>query len=622
MAGPGLDDFRMSVARGQRLARRHEEAQAGVYQAWLDEQRKLAAERLLATAVTAGGAMPNPDEIYPLDKASARLHASSEPGRVAMVQDTVHGVSALYGASFDVTNPLIANLLTKMGQKITHIAEWQRAGIMNAVQHGYDQGYSVVRMAELMTDPSTGINSMRRAAMIARTELTQATQGASLAAAQTVDVAKFKQWLAAIDSRTRHDHSMVSGDVAKLHEKFNVNGHPMDHPGDPVAPAKEVVHCRCVLVYTDNPEGLAGVPKHDQIQAAASNPEVIADDQRWLRRHRSELARPEKQRQAQLDALERAAAEREKLNTPGIHHRGDLSPDDSFTYHGSSAHHYENVGNTGRHADIPEYRPNGGSEFVLTTRHGQQIKVFHEHRKDLGVEIPETIRQASMMRRLEELRAQLDELPRKVAADIRLIRMMNDRNPGDAYWTAMRGRGDFQAVATGGDGHISWWGGRKSDYGVLAHEAGHTISGDYRYTIQGARGIDDLGLPPTWWDQPEVWGGPPDGDKWLALARADSKHRGSLWTESAPGSWQEDLSGQFVDWIPAVKDGHRITQTGGAVTSYGADSMAEDFAESVRLWALDRKHGYLGISSDGTRIRFKDLFPRRAGYLSRLLGGK
>lgn len=615
---PSLDTFRGALGRGSRLAKRRVDDQAAIYFSWMEDELALAVEHLKAAAVTAAGAPPNSSEIYDTEAAAGRLLGRTEQGRLDMVNDTLEGVNAVWGASFDVTNPLINNLLTGMGQKITHIAEWQRAGVMNAVQYGYDQGYSIPRIAELMTDPSTGINSMRRAAMIARTELTTATSGAGLAAAQALEVSKFKQWLGTSDSRTRLDHSTVSGSVVKLKDAFNVNGHMMQHPGDPSAPAKEVVHCRCVLVYTDDPEGMARVPHHDDIQAAASNPEVIADDQRWLRKHRSELSRPERQRQAELARLQAEAAEREHLATPGTHHRRDLTQDEAWEHHGTKG---RTLDANGRSVDTPDYRPQAGSEYTLTTRAGHQVSVFAERHQlpvSEGGLIPDEMVKASMLRRVQELQAHLDSLPTKLQREIKQINLMGGRNPGDVYWQVMRGRDNWEAVATGGNGRINWWGGRKADFPTLAHEAGHSVAGAYRYTLPETRGVRWLGTPPSWWDQPTVWGGPPDGAKWLSIAKADSKHQADAWYDAAPGSAM-DIQSQ-ITMHPEYKS-FAMNRTGGAVTSYGADSMAEDFAESCSLWAFDRRYGYVATAADGTRIRFKDIYPRRAGYLSRLLGG-
>ena len=36
-----------------------------------------------------------------------------------------------------------------------------------------------------------------------------------------------------------------------LYEDFDIGGSPMNHAGDPKGGAKNVVNCRCVIVYAD-----------------------------------------------------------------------------------------------------------------------------------------------------------------------------------------------------------------------------------------------------------------------------------------------------------------------------------------------------------------------------------
>ena len=54
-----------------------------------------------------------------------------------------------------------------------------------------------------------------------------------------------KQWDSTLDSRTRPSHQKVDGEIVDVEEKFS-NG--LMYPGDPNAPASEVVNCRCALL--------------------------------------------------------------------------------------------------------------------------------------------------------------------------------------------------------------------------------------------------------------------------------------------------------------------------------------------------------------------------------------
>jgi hypothetical protein len=60
-----------------------------------------------------------------------------------------------------------------------------------------------------------------------------------------------------------------------------------------------------------------------------------------------------------------------------------------------------------------------------------------------------------------------------------------------------------------------------------------------------------------------------------------------------------------------------------AITGYAANSLAEDWAESVRLWQLDRQRGRLAVRgyTNPEPVRFADLWPGRAGILDARFGG-
>lgn len=90
-----------------------------------------------------------------------------------------------------------------------------------------------------------------RAKTIARTEVVGASNAGSLAQmrAAGTDAPVAKTWLATSDARTRRTHREADGQLVALDRPFTVGGAALDHPGDPAGPAKEVVNCRCTLLY-------------------------------------------------------------------------------------------------------------------------------------------------------------------------------------------------------------------------------------------------------------------------------------------------------------------------------------------------------------------------------------
>ena len=94
-----------------------------------------------------------------------------------------------------------------------------------------------------------------RAMMIARTETHNAASFANHqyynAVADQLQNNMKKRWVATADNRTRSFHQSVNGQVRDMDQDFDVGGAKMSYPGDPRGGAKNVINCRCVVVYVD-----------------------------------------------------------------------------------------------------------------------------------------------------------------------------------------------------------------------------------------------------------------------------------------------------------------------------------------------------------------------------------
>jgi SPP1 gp7 family putative phage head morphogenesis protein len=109
------------------------------------------------------------------------------------------------------------------------------------------QGKSIKHMAD---DLQKRITTMSRDSAIrtARTAVTGAQNAGrmdSYAAAGKMGIKLKKEWLATLDSRTRHSHAMLDGEQVAQDKKFS-NG--CRFPGDPQGPPWEIYNCRCTLV--------------------------------------------------------------------------------------------------------------------------------------------------------------------------------------------------------------------------------------------------------------------------------------------------------------------------------------------------------------------------------------
>jgi SPP1 gp7 family putative phage head morphogenesis protein len=137
---------------------------------------------------------------------------------------------------------------------------WNSRHVTSAVTQAVLQGQTAPQLAASIA----GIAAMdERAAMkAARTAITSAhslgkLKGYERAAGMGIDVKK--QWLAALDSRTRGSHRHLDGEVVKLDAGFS-NG--LKYPGDPDGPASEVYNCRCTLVP------VIGDVEYDEVERA------------------------------------------------------------------------------------------------------------------------------------------------------------------------------------------------------------------------------------------------------------------------------------------------------------------------------------------------------------------
>lgn len=109
------------------------------------------------------------------------------------------------------------------------------------------QGKSIKHMAD---DLQKRITTMSRDSAIrtARTAVTGAQNAGrmdSYAAAEKMGIKVKKEWLATLDSRTRHSHAMMDGEKVDQDKKFS-NG--CRFPGDPQGPPWEIYNCRCTLI--------------------------------------------------------------------------------------------------------------------------------------------------------------------------------------------------------------------------------------------------------------------------------------------------------------------------------------------------------------------------------------
>lgn len=174
-----------------------------------------------------------------------------------IVAEEVAVASSLAGGS--VNSASIAEMyMSTLELQIVGINQTTIEQIRVAIMNGLANGATIPEIAAEIDDIFDHAQKTR-AMTIARTEVLGATNFAALQTYKQIGV-PFKRWLATLDERTRDTHAEAHGQVVAVNEKFDVGGYRMSHPGDPTAPAKEVINCRCTLTpeYEASERGFSG----------------------------------------------------------------------------------------------------------------------------------------------------------------------------------------------------------------------------------------------------------------------------------------------------------------------------------------------------------------------------
>lgn len=164
--------------------------------------------------------------------------------------------SAVKGYSFELINAdLVKNLATKDDTLLPYKyldgkkdVRWNTKKVNSAVLQGILQGESIPKMSKRLQS----VTGMNKTAAIrnARTCVTGAEckarqDGFERAAADGIELQR--EWIAAIDGRTRHAHRLLDGQLVGVDEPFKSELGAIMFPGDPEASPENVYNCRCTI---------------------------------------------------------------------------------------------------------------------------------------------------------------------------------------------------------------------------------------------------------------------------------------------------------------------------------------------------------------------------------------
>lgn len=129
------------------------------------------------------------------------------------------------------------------------LKKWDRRQIQSVMTQGILQGESIVNLTKRLEKVTGGEHGA--AIRNARTLITGVQNAGRMDAinrANSLGIASEKQWLATLDSRTRHWHRQLDGEKKPVNEPFVNDVGKIMYPGDPKADGANLYNCRCTLM--------------------------------------------------------------------------------------------------------------------------------------------------------------------------------------------------------------------------------------------------------------------------------------------------------------------------------------------------------------------------------------
>lgn len=127
---------------------------------------------------------------------------------------------------------------------------WDKKQVQSVMMQGLLQGESIPNIATRLAN-SVGEGDRKAAIRNARTLTTgieNAGRVASYDRANAMGIKTKKQWLAALDMRTRHWHASLDGVAVDNDKPFKNDYGSIMYPGDPEADPANIYNCRCTLI--------------------------------------------------------------------------------------------------------------------------------------------------------------------------------------------------------------------------------------------------------------------------------------------------------------------------------------------------------------------------------------
>jgi hypothetical protein len=140
----------------------------------------------------------------------------------------------------------VLDFTARRANKLAGIPDDIHAQIKDAIQQGFDEGWSTEKIAAAIRSEFNGIDK-ERAKTIAITETAAAYGFGEHASMQDAGISQ-RKWLTSGLPNVRATHLAADGQVRGINEPFNVGGTALMYPGDEAGPPEETINCHCVTV--------------------------------------------------------------------------------------------------------------------------------------------------------------------------------------------------------------------------------------------------------------------------------------------------------------------------------------------------------------------------------------
>jgi uncharacterized protein with gpF-like domain len=137
------------------------------------------------------------------------------------------------------------------GTKIASISGTAKDEMLAEIEKAQQEGGSPADIARRALKALT-VASFYQGIRIARTEVIAAANFGALEGARAAGVMTQKAWQSANQRRTRDAHRAANGQRVGINENFTVMGEAMRYPGDPKGSSKNVINCRCTMLFSDD----------------------------------------------------------------------------------------------------------------------------------------------------------------------------------------------------------------------------------------------------------------------------------------------------------------------------------------------------------------------------------